>query len=66
MHDNHDEVFTFRSPDGSISTNLIGSRLVPDHHRFKRLYKKPRVHGLPEDRGIVHFQYLYERLTPAR
>ena len=65
MHDNHDEVFTFTSPDRSISTNLIGSRLVPCQNRFKRLYKKPRVHQLPEDRGIVHFQYLYERLTPA-
>lgn len=62
MHDNHDTVFEFRLADGSMSSNVIGSKLVPDAGRFKRLYKKPCVHGLSEDHGVVHFEYLYERL----
>jgi hypothetical protein len=62
MHDNHDTVLEFRNRDGSLSSNIIGSRLVPDPVRFKRIFKKPRVHGLPEDRSFVHFEYLYERL----
>jgi putative sugar O-methyltransferase len=63
LHDNHDMSFKFRNPDGSISQNVIGSKLIPDPARYKRLYKKPRVHGLPEDRFYVHFEYLYERMA---
>ena len=61
MHDNHDTSFVFRNPDGSLSANAIGSELIPDPGKYKRIYKKPRVHGLPEDRPFVHFEYLYER-----
>lgn len=61
LHDNHDEVFEFRNPDGSTSANLIGSKLIPNPTLFKRIFKKPRVHGLPEDKSLVHFEYLYER-----
>ncbi len=62
MHINHEETFVFNpgKPDSSI--NCISSKLVPDHVRFKRLLKKPRVHGRPEDLSFVYFQYLYERL----
>ena len=62
MHDNHDTAFKFRNPDGSTSLNVIGSMLIPNPDLFKRIYKKPRVHGLPEDRPFVHFEYLYEKL----
>ena len=62
LHDNHDTVFEFKNADGSISVNVIGSKLVPDSTSFKRIFKKPRVHGLPEDRSFVHFEYLYERV----
>jgi len=62
MHDNHDTAFEFRNPDGSTSLNVIGSMLIPNPALFKRIYKKPRVHGLPEDRSFVHFEYLYEKL----
>jgi len=62
MHDNHDTAFKFRNPDGSTSLNVIGSMLIPNPALFKRIYKKPRVHGLPEDRSFVHFEYLYEKL----
>ena len=43
--------------------SVIGSKLVPDVSRFKRLFKKPRVFFLPEDRleGFVSYEYLYER-----
>jgi putative sugar O-methyltransferase len=61
MHDNHDTVFEFRYPDGSISVNEIGSKLIPAPATFKRVFKKPRVHGLPEDSAIVQFEYLYEK-----
>ena len=66
MHDNHDTVLEFKNPDGSISLNVIGSKLTPDPALFKRVYKKPRVHGLPEDRSFVHFEYLYERISNSR
>jgi hypothetical protein len=62
LHDNHDSVLTFRNSDGTVSSNRVGSDLVPDPRRFKRIYKKPRVHGLPEDRSFLHYEYLYERL----
>ena len=61
LHDNHDAVFEFRCPDGSTSANIIGSKLIPDPTSFKRIFKKPRVHGLPEDRSFVQFEYLYEK-----
>jgi len=62
LHDNHDAIFKFKDTDGSTSTNVIGSKLVPRPALFKRIFKKPRVHGLPEDRSFVHFEYLYERI----
>jgi hypothetical protein len=62
LHDNHDTVFEFRHSDGSVSVNVIGSKLIPDAGLFKRIFKKPRVHGLPEDRSFVHFEYLYEKI----
>ena len=61
LHDNHDEKLEFKNGDGSISTNIIGSKLVPKKELFKRIFKKPRVHYLPEDRTFKHFEYLYER-----
>jgi hypothetical protein len=66
LHDNHDSTFIFKNPDGSISRNVIGSKLIPNRALFKRLYKKPRVHGLPEDRSFVHYEYLYERIGAER
>ncbi|GCB01217.1 putative sugar O-methyltransferase [Mycolicibacterium sp. NCC-Tsukiji] len=63
LHDNHDIVFTFTNPDGSTSTNIIGSELVPNPAKFKRVFKKPRVHGLPEDRAFTQYQYLYQRIA---
>ena len=66
LHDNHDSTFIFKNPDGSISQNVIGSKLIPNRALFKRLYKKPRVHGLPEDRSFIHYEYLYERMGAER
>jgi hypothetical protein len=62
LHDNHDAILEFRNPDGSTSANVIGSKLIPNPALFKRIFKKPRVHGLPEDRSFVHFEYLYEKI----
>jgi len=61
MHDNHETRFTFLQTDGTYSTNLVGSELIPSSVSFKQLYKKPRTHGLPEDSSFKHFEYLYER-----
>ncbi len=61
-HINHEVRFTYHNPDGSTSTNRIGSEMVPDPARFKRLFKKPRVFALPEDRAFPAYEYLYERL----
>jgi putative sugar O-methyltransferase len=60
-HINHETRFQYRNPDGSLSTNVIGSELLPDQHRFHRVFAKPRVFRLPEDRFYVYFEYLYER-----
>jgi len=63
LHDNHDTVFEFKNSDDSVSLNVIGSELIPDTELFKRIFKKPRVHGLPEDRSFVHYEHLYERIV---
>jgi putative sugar O-methyltransferase len=60
-HINHEVRFRYRNPDGSTSLNLIGSELVPDPRTFNRIFKKPRVFCLPEDRLLPAFEYLYER-----
>ncbi len=65
-HINHETRFQYRNPDGSTSVNRIGSELVPDPRRFKRVFRKPRVFCLPEDRGFRYYEYLYERLTAPR
>jgi hypothetical protein len=62
MHDNHETTFIFRQYDGSSSENIIGSKLMPNPDYFKRIYKKIRTHGLPEDGSFKHFEYLYERI----
>ena len=61
MHDNHDTEFKFTYSDKTSSQNVIGSKLLPDSNLFKRIYKKKRTHGLPEDDSFIHFEYLYER-----
>ncbi len=61
-HVNHETRFTRRNSDGSTSVNATGSELVPDPHRFRQVFKKPRVFSLPEDRAHTAFEYLYERL----
>jgi putative sugar O-methyltransferase len=63
MHINHDVTFKYRYPDGSTSTNLIGSKLVPDPRRFRLVSKKPRTFNLPEDEGFPSFEYVYERMA---
>jgi len=62
LHDNHDMVLQFKQADGSASVNIIGSKLLPNPALFKRIFKKPRVHSLPEDKGVVQYEYLYERM----
>ena len=62
MHDNHDTKFRFKEADGLYSENVIGSDLIPNTNSFKLIYKKPRTHGLPEDRSFVHHEYLYEKM----
>ncbi len=47
MHENHDTEFRFNNADGSMSVSIIGSNLIPDPARFKRIFKKPRVYDLP-------------------
>ena len=64
LHDNHDEVFKFKNPDGTTSINVIGSELVPDPTTFKQVFKKARIHGLPEDRFVEQYEYLYENIRP--
>ncbi len=63
MHINHEVTLQFHYPDGSTSVNLIGSKMVPDPNRFKRLYKRPRIFGRPEDKAFPSYTHLYERMN---
>jgi hypothetical protein len=65
MHVNHDTPFKYINTDKSMSMSVIGSNLLPDPVVFKRIYKKPRVHGLPENRSFVYYEYLYEHIGDA-
>jgi putative sugar O-methyltransferase len=60
-HINHETRLVYHNPDGTACTNAIGSELTPDPDRFRRIFKKPRVFRLPEDRWFPAFEYLYER-----
>ncbi|MEN6578790.1 MAG: putative sugar O-methyltransferase [Phycisphaerales bacterium] len=60
-HINHDTRIIYHDPDGSTCENALGSELTPDPHKFRRIFKKPRVFYLPEDRWYPAFEYLYER-----
>lgn len=64
-HINADRRLEFPNEDGTLSVNVISSELVPDPSRFKRMFKKPNVFGLPEDRPGSHpyFEYLYEAMS---
>ena len=62
MHDNHDYVYKFKNPDNSVSENIIGSKLIPDPLLYKKIFKEPRAHMLPEDKINKHFIYLYQRI----
>lgn len=62
LHVNHEIRFVFSYPDGSESRNALGSELVPDKTKFKRLYKRPRLFQRPEDKPFKSFAYLYERI----
>lgn len=61
LHINHDIRLTFKYADGTISRNNLGSEMLPDEQHFKRIYKRPRVFGKPEDKPFKSFAYLYER-----
>jgi hypothetical protein len=62
-HINHDVRYKLRNADGSMSVSVIGSELIPKPEQFKRVFKKPRVFSLPEDRRYQPaFEYLYERM----
>ena len=63
LHVNHDVTFKSKNPDGSFSENIIGSKLVPNKKHFKRLFKKGRQHGVPEDRLYKAYEYLYEKIN---
>ncbi len=48
-----------------MSVSIIGSKLIPDPARFKRIFKKPRVYDLPGDRSL-YYEYLYEKCILQR
>ena len=67
-HINHDKRLIFRDldgTDGTVSENMIGSLMVPDATRFKRVFKKPRVFQLPEEFVCPSNEYLFERIDDA-
>ncbi len=51
MHDNHDVVFEFAEPGGAISTNIIGSRLVPDPRASSASTRSPASMGCLRTEG---------------
>jgi len=61
LHINHEFRLNFKYSDGTTSCNNLGSEMIPDKRHFKRIYKRPRVYGKPEDKPFKSFAYLYER-----
>ena len=61
MHDNHETNFNFRTIDGTVSINILGSKLHPNPYIFILIYKKPSTHGFPEDSSFESYEYLYEK-----
>jgi putative sugar O-methyltransferase len=61
MHINHEVSFDFWQPDGSISSNVVGSKMTPSPDYFNCVYKRPRLFERPEDKWFKSFAYLYER-----
>ncbi|MHC4070779.1 MAG: putative sugar O-methyltransferase [Planctomycetota bacterium] len=61
MHINHEVPLRFLQPDGSISTNVVSSKMTPSPDHFSRVYKRPRPLERPEDKFFKSFAYLYER-----
>ena len=59
-HENHEVRFTY-SQNGEKSANLLGSEIIPSIKKFKRIYKKKRVFGLPEDFYYKSNEYLYQK-----
>ena len=60
-HINHDTRLRYRNPDGSVSLNVLGSELVPDPQKFRRVFRRPRVFCLPDDWRLDYWEYLCER-----
>lgn len=61
LHINHEIRLPFEYADGTSSRNNLGSEMLPNEEHFKRIYKRPRVYGKPEDKPFKSFAYLYER-----
>ena len=59
-HENHEIRLTYFQ-NGKINKNLIGSEIIPSKETFKRVYKKNRVFGLPEDKFYRSYEYLYQK-----
>ena len=62
MHINHETPFRFREPDGSVSENVVGSKIVPDRGHFRLVQKLPAVFKRPESGPYKSFSYLFERV----
>lgn len=66
MHINHDGRFVWQQ-NGKRITNNMGSEIIPNPARFKRIYKHPRLFATLEDKLFYidkqasHFTYLYEK-----
>jgi hypothetical protein len=61
MHINHEMPFSFIQPDGSVSENLVGSKMRPDPDYSRCVYKRAKRFERPEDMPFESFEYLYER-----
>tara|TARA_A100001011_G_C14315925_1_gene847967 strand:+ start:3587 stop:4768 length:1182 start_codon:yes stop_codon:yes gene_type:complete len=60
-HENHETRFRYYDKN-DFSTNLIGSEVILNKNKFKRIFKKPRLQIPPEDKFFGYFEYLYERI----
>lgn len=63
FHVNHETRFTYTQPDGTRSSNRVGSEMVPDAERFRLVWRRPRTFSRPENSLQKGYAYLY-RLIP--
>lgn len=66
FHINHETRFRYRTPEGGLSLNRLGSEMSPSPQLFSLLDRRPQAFVRPENRGNEGYAYLYQRRGNGR